>query len=92
MNDKRDTRDEPVELPPGKARQGTGSPRILILLVVSLLLALVYWWGVDLYREIALAPDEPAQEPATTQQPTQQPDYPPSSPVLPDESLQRSPD
>jgi len=92
MNEKRDENAEPVELPPGKARQGTGSPRILILLVVSLLLALVYWWGVDLYREIALTPDEPAPAPTATQDPDTTQQYPPSSPVLPDESLQRSPD
>ncbi|MBC2860892.1 hypothetical protein [Stappia sp. 28M-7] len=86
MEEDQNRRNEPLEVAPGEARQGTGSPRILILLVVSLVLALIAWWGVDIYREAALAPDEPAVE--TTGSTQSQP----SSPVLPDESLKREPE
>ncbi|MCC4245168.1 hypothetical protein [Stappia indica] len=87
MDEDQKRRTEPIEVAPGRARQGTGSPRILILLVVSLVLALIAWWGLDIYREAALAPDEPAAEATSGGE-----RYEPSSPVLPDETLRREPE
>lgn len=75
---------EPLEVTPGRARQGTSSPRILILLVVSLVLLLFAWWGLDIYRGAELQDDTDIETTTTAPQPAQ-----PSSPVLPDESLQR---
>jgi len=54
---------------PEKARQGRNGPRILIVLVCALLLAMLAWWGVETFGK-AIAPDEPvgaapAQEPAS---------------------------
>jgi len=43
---------------PEKARQGRNSPRVLIVLVCGLLLAMLVWWGVESYG-VAIAPDEP---------------------------------
>ena len=43
---------------PEKARQGRNGPRILIVLVCGLLLAMLVWWGVESYG-VAIAPDEP---------------------------------
>lgn len=43
---------------PEKARQGRNSPRILIVLVCGLVLAMLVWWGVETYG-VAIAPDEP---------------------------------
>ena len=87
MAENQNKRTEPLEVSPGRARQGTGSPRILILLVVSLVLALIAWWGLDIYREAALAPEEPAAEATSGSE-----RYEPSSPVLPDETLKREPE
>ncbi|WP_249691005.1 hypothetical protein [Stappia sp. WLB 29] len=86
MAENRNKRTEPLEVAPGRARQGTGSPRILILLVVSLVLALLAWWGLDIYREAALAPEEQTEELTGGER------YEPSSPVLPDETLRREPE
>ncbi len=86
MDEDQKRRTEPTEVAPGRARQGTGSPRILILLVVSLVLALIAWWGLDIYREAALAPEEQGQELSGGER------YEPSSPVLPDETLKREPE
>lgn len=43
---------------PEKARQGGNGPRILLVLVVSLVLAMLVWWGVETYG-VAIAPDGP---------------------------------
>ena len=47
-----------VKLSEKKARQGFLGRPVLIVLVVSLLLALVVWFGVELYGD-AIAPEEP---------------------------------
>lgn len=47
-----------VKLTENKARQGRLGLPVLVILVVSLLLAMVVWWGVELYGT-AIAPDEP---------------------------------
>jgi len=43
---------------PEKARQGRNGPRILIVLICGLVLAMLVWWGVETYG-VAIAPDEP---------------------------------
>lgn len=48
-----------TEIEAKKARQGGNGPRVLIVLVCSLLLAMIVWWGVENYGEM-IAPDEPA--------------------------------
>jgi len=47
-----------VKIPEEKARQGRLGRPVLLVLVVSLLLAMVVWWGVELYGT-AIAPEEP---------------------------------
>lgn len=59
---------------PEKARQGRNGPRILIVLVCGLLLALLVWWGVEIFGE-AIAPEEPigaapTEAPATPAEPS----------------------
>lgn len=44
---------------PEKARQGRNGPRILMVLIGGLVLAMLAWWGVETYG-VAIAPDEPA--------------------------------
>lgn len=44
---------------PEKARQGRNGPRILIVLLCGLALAMLVWWGVEMFGK-AIAPDEPA--------------------------------
>lgn len=59
-----------VKLPEDKARQGRLGRPVLLVLVVSLLLAMVVWWGVEIYGD-AIAPAEPVgsapQDPADAQ-------------------------
>lgn len=47
-----------VKLTETKARQGRLGRPVLVVLVVSLLLAMAVWWGVELYGD-AIAPEEP---------------------------------
>ena len=60
-----------VKLSENKARQGRLGRPVLLVLVISLLLAMVVWWGVELYGT-AIAPEEPvgsaSQDPAEPQQ------------------------
>ncbi|HRP77925.1 MAG TPA: hypothetical protein PL183_02360 [Aquamicrobium sp.] len=46
-----------VKLSENKARQGRRGLPVLIILLVSLILAMVVWWGVELYGT-AIAPEE----------------------------------
>jgi hypothetical protein len=69
-----DDRDR-VELPAGKARQGTRSPRVLLILLVSLAAAIIVWWLVDLYFQAALEPRDPMEGASVPS---------PSDPVQPD--------
>ena len=55
---------------PEKARQGRNGPRILIVLLGGLALAMLVWWGVEMYG-VAIAPDEPADG-GTVEQPATQ--------------------
>lgn len=55
-----------IEIEPEKARQGRNSPRILIVLICGLLLAMVVWWGVETYG-VSIAPDGPADNLQTQQ-------------------------
>jgi hypothetical protein len=63
------------EIPPEKARQGGNSPRILILLVASIVAAFAVWGIVEIYYAAEIAPgatetnlDTPASaEPQTGQ-------------------------
>lgn len=50
-----------VKLSENKARQGRLGRPVLIILVVSLLLAMAVWWGVELYGD-AIAPEQPVGE------------------------------
>ena len=61
------------EVKPTEARQGRRGTPVLVILIVGLLLALIVWWGVELYGD-AIAPEEPVgsapqeeQQPADTQ-------------------------
>lgn len=47
-----------VKLSEKKARQGFLGRPVLIVLVVSLILAVIVWWGVEMYGG-AIAPEEP---------------------------------
>ena len=60
-----------LKLSETKARQGRLGRPVLVVLVVSLLLAMAVWWGVERYGE-AIAPEQPAdgsqqQQPAAGQ-------------------------
>lgn len=46
-----------VKLSENKARQGRLGRPVLIVLLVSLALAMIVWWGVELYGT-AIAPNE----------------------------------
>ncbi len=48
-----------LKLSETKARQGRLGRPVLAILLVSLLLAMAVWWGVELYGD-AIAPDRPA--------------------------------
>lgn len=50
-----------VKLSENKARQGRLGRPVLIVLVVSLILAMAVWWGVELYGT-SIAPDETGVE------------------------------
>ena len=47
-----------VEIESEKARQGRNGPRVLIVLICGLLLAMLVWWGVETYG-VSIAPDTP---------------------------------
>lgn len=49
-----------VKVSETKARQGRRGVRILVVLLVSLLLALLVWGGVEMYGD-AIAPDDAQQ-------------------------------
>lgn len=55
---------------PEKARQGRNGPRILLVLICGLALAMIVWWGVETYG-VAIAPDQPVNE-APAEQPATQ--------------------
>lgn len=57
-----------VKLPETKARQGRLGRPVLLVLVISLLLAMVVWWGVELYGD-AIAPEEPIGSAPQEEQP-----------------------
>lgn len=48
-----------VEIESEKARQGRNGPRVLIVLICGLLLAMLVWWGVETYG-VSIAPETPA--------------------------------
>ena len=50
-----------LKVPENKARQGRRGLPVLIVLVVGLLLAMLVWWGVEMYGE-AIAPEQPVGE------------------------------
>ena len=50
-----------LKLPEKKARQGGLGVPVLIVLIVGLLLAMLVWWGVEMYGE-AIAPEQPIGE------------------------------
>lgn len=50
-----------VKLSENKARQGRLGMPVLIILLVSLVLAMAVWWGVELYGT-AIAPEETGVE------------------------------
>lgn len=60
---------------PEKARQGRNGPRILIVLICAMLLAMIVWWGVEMFGQ-AIAPEEPVGE-----TPVEQPSAPPAPPA-----------
>ena len=49
-----------VKLSENKARQGRLGRPVLIVLLVSLILAMIVWWGVEQYGT-AIAPEEDGQ-------------------------------
>lgn len=49
------------EITPQKARQGRRGTRVLLILIVGIILALLAWWGVEVYGE-HLAKQSPATE------------------------------
>ena len=49
-----------VKVPENKARQGRLGRPVLIVLLVSLVLAMIVWWGVEQYG-LAIAPEEDGQ-------------------------------
>lgn len=49
------------EISPQKARQGRRGTRLLLILIVSIILALLAWWGVEIYGE-RIAKEPPATE------------------------------
>ena len=56
------------EVPATKAKQGLWGGQVLIVLVVALILAMVVWWGVEIYGG-AIAPENPVGDPQTTPSP-----------------------
>jgi hypothetical protein len=49
------------KIPAKKARQGRSNPRMAIVLVVALVLALVVWGGVEWYGE-TIVQNDPGQQ------------------------------
>jgi hypothetical protein len=49
------------EISPQKARQGRRGTRVLLILIVSIILALLAWWGAEIYGE-RIAKEPPATE------------------------------
>lgn len=49
------------EITPQKARQGRRGSRVLLILIVSIILALLAWWGAEIYGE-KIAKESPATE------------------------------
>lgn len=48
-----------TEIDAEKVRQGRNGPRMLLVLLGGLALAMLVWWGVETYG-VAIAPDEPS--------------------------------
>jgi len=53
------------EVPTQKARQGRLGTHVLIVLVAALILAMIAWWGAEMFG-IAIAPENPSGQPSTT--------------------------
>ena len=49
MDQDRRRSDEPETVTSTEARQGGWGVRILIVLIVGIILAMVVWWGVEIY-------------------------------------------
>ncbi|MCM2294058.1 hypothetical protein NAC44_17160 [Allorhizobium sp. BGMRC 0089] len=65
------------QIPPGKARQGNASKRILMILIFSLAGAFVVWGIAELYYVVELAPQRPAEtQPQRAAPADPQPDRP----------------
>lgn len=56
------------EVPTQKARQGRLGTQVLVVLVVALVLAMIAWWGAEMFG-VAIEPENPSGQPATA--PTQ---------------------
>lgn len=70
MSTPRDPNDKAPVLPPEKARQGRWGFNVLTVLVVSLLLAMAVWWGVEIYGgAIEPTSEEQVGDPQTVQPP-----------------------
>jgi hypothetical protein len=46
---------------PGRARQGSASPRVLKVLVISLAIAMIVWGAIEVYYRTATPPEESPQ-------------------------------
>lgn len=60
---------------PRKARQGRNGTRVLIVLLCGLALAMLVWWGVEMFGR-TIAPDEPASDALIEEQAPAQPEAP----------------
>lgn len=66
----RNQQQPPPTIPTDKARQGRGRGRVLVILVVSLILAAIVWWLVEIYgSQIAPPEEEQVGDPATIDEP-----------------------
>lgn len=53
------------EVPTQKARQGRLGKQVLVVLVAALILAMIAWYGAEMFG-VSIAPENPAGQSSTT--------------------------